>query len=216
LFSEKLRNLTDKIYEKVGSKPACYRAGRWGINGPHLEVLEGLGYICDTSVTPNVSWRMINRGSRETRPDFRNAPLYPYLPDYKNIQAEGTSKILEVPMTIIFNKPKVLRSMYYNFEKLATARKIMKKLRWAPIWLRPLPYYILADLVGILQYMQKKDYPVINMMIHSSELMPNGSPYYPDGIAEKKLHNLLRHFFMALKTNKVEGVGLSDFAVKKF
>ncbi len=56
VFRQKLEALTERIAENF-DRPVCYRGGRWGLAPQHVGVLEELGYLVDTSVTPLLSWR---------------------------------------------------------------------------------------------------------------------------------------------------------------
>src|SRR5258708_7934816 len=52
--AERLEFLTEQFRSAFGAPPTSFRAGRFGI-GPHtLPILESLGYVVDSSVTPGV------------------------------------------------------------------------------------------------------------------------------------------------------------------
>jgi hypothetical protein len=103
-----------------------------------VRLLERLGYVVDSSVTPCVSWRRhAGLPGGPGGPDFTAAPLSPYHPCQDDPAARGTSRLLEVPVSVV--------------------------------WPRRMPLTLAAQRV-----------PVFNAMIHSSELFPGTSPYFPD------------------------------------
>ena len=52
----KLRDLTELFSRTFGRSPTSFRAGRFGI-GPHsIPILEELGYLVESSVTPHMDW----------------------------------------------------------------------------------------------------------------------------------------------------------------
>ena len=54
--------------------------------------------------------------------------------------------------------------------------------------------------------------PYVQLMIHSSELMPGGSPYNPDEKSIEYLYSQLEALFTYLKAKQVEGQTLLEFA----
>ncbi|MFN2258226.1 MAG: polysaccharide deacetylase family protein [Parasphingopyxis sp.] len=68
----KLTALTDRIAERIGTRPTVYRAGRYGV-GPHTaRLLEEAGYRMDASVRARFDY------SDEGGPDFSRHPITPY------------------------------------------------------------------------------------------------------------------------------------------
>lgn len=82
----KLAALTDRIAERIGTRPTVYRAGRYGI-GPHTAaLLEEAGYRIDASVRARFDY------SAEGGPDFSRHPIAPYW-------AGPSRRLLELPLT---------------------------------------------------------------------------------------------------------------------
>ena len=90
----KIENLTDLIVKKLGVRPVSYRAARYGADLDTVKCLEKLGYKVDSSVTPEIDW------SYQGGPDHSKAPKQPYFISTDNYYFAGSSKILEVPVTI--------------------------------------------------------------------------------------------------------------------
>ena len=48
-----------------------------------------------------------------------------------------------------------------------------------PVWLRP-SYTPLADMIAFADRLRRAGAPCFNLIFHSSEMLPGGSPYTPD------------------------------------
>lgn len=178
LFEEKLANLTARIAEEFGP-PVSYRAGRWGMVAEHLPILERFGYRVDSSTVPLESWSDVcgipsERGGCRG-PDYRRVPRHPYHPAYSDLDRIGAAAILEVPVTVGFRRwvPELLRSAYSRSPR-SVQRFMRRVLGIRPIWAtaaRPREdgwSALIADLTP--------NPGVINVTIHSSELMAGTSP----------------------------------------
>lgn len=179
LFEDKMSTLTEAITERMG-QPTSYRAGRWGLAADHLRVLERLGYQVDTSVTPLIDWRTTmgiprSEGGRGGI-DYRFAPQHPYHPAYDAVCREGDAKILEIPLSVGFTRatPASVRRAYGAFPVIAQ-RVLRKSEILRPVWAVP-PEQSKARLLRMIETLLQQGTEVINMAIHSSELMEGGSP----------------------------------------
>lgn len=54
----------------------------------------------------------------------------------------------------------------------------------------------------------------LEFMVHSSELMAGGSPYFRDEEEIELLYSILERYFQMIAENKYQGIGLSDFERK--
>lgn len=148
---EKISNITKLFQRKIGYRPIVYRGGKFGFSSNTALSLLNLGYSVDTSVTPKVSWKKIGG------PDFRKFPEQPYF--IKNI--DGSSHLLEVPITVMF---------------LSSISRILNR----PTWLRP-SYSSIGKIKKLIDkcitVYSYKNIIVLNMMFHSMEFFPGGSPY---------------------------------------
>jgi hypothetical protein len=191
LLERQLAELTAVIEEKLGVRPTTYRAGRNGFDGNSLPILERLGYTVDTSVDPLFNER------RKGGMAFAGAPLVPYHPDYADVRRPGRSKILEVPISAatLPGLPKPLEALYAALPAIPY-RGAIKRLGLRPVWLRP-SYTSLADMLTFASRLARARVPCFNIIFHSSELLPGGSPYTPDAesVARFKddLERLLEH-----------------------
>lgn len=174
LLDRQLTELTDTIEERLGVRPTTYRAGRNGFDGRTLPILERLGYRVDTSVDP-----LFNE-KRKCGMCFAGAPLVPYHPDYADVTRPGASRILEIPISAatLPELPKSLEAAYASLRPIPW-RGAFKRLGLRPVWLRP-SYTSLADMRAFASRLAARRAPCFNIIFHSSELLPGGSPYTPD------------------------------------
>ncbi|MEZ4390177.1 MAG: hypothetical protein R3A48_03700 [Polyangiales bacterium] len=181
VLAAKLRALTEAITERFGRAPTSYRAGRYGADGRTARLLGELGYTCDSSVTPLVSWKGCP-GLREGPggPDFSRAPLDPYFPSVDDLSREGELSLVEIPISIVdqdrlpfgFGDRLAARHEACLLRRAASWLKLRRRM-----WLRPtLEGH--ADMVAACEVIRARGGRHFNMMIHSSELYPNTSPYF--------------------------------------
>jgi hypothetical protein len=169
----KLRTLSRAIEEAFGEAPVSYRAGRWGFDASSLEPLRKSGHRIDSSVVPG--WWQKGAGA----PDFARAPEIPYRPHHGNALEPGDGAILEVPVTA------GLSGMVPGARWLARAvpprlpgsRTVANLLGHTT--LRP-ALHDTAGLLRLVELVVRERRPVINLMLHSSEVAPGHSPYSQD------------------------------------
>ena len=215
IFGRKLECLTSLIANKLGRPPRSYRAGRWGLSAAHIPVLLQLGYIVDCSVTPLVSWA--DPGARERGQDFSEAPARPYFMAWGDPAREGASGLLEVPVTIVctnawMRRSRLLRAVYRRYRKTAPGRLMNRMFLVAPRWFRPFSDMTVPRLKAVYETARHLDLPIVEMMFHSSELMPNGSPHNPTAESVDRLYDRLEEVFTFLAGQQVVGSTLSAYA----
>lgn len=215
VFARKLECLTGLLAGKLGAPPRSYRAGRWGLSAAHIPALLRCGYIVDCSVTPLVSWG--DPGARERGQDFSEAPARPYFMAWGDPAREGASGLLEVPVTILhtnamMRRSPLLRTAYRRHRKTSSARLLNRMFSIAPRWFRPFSDMSVARLKAVYEAARRIELPLIEMMFHSSELMPEGSPHSPTVESVGRLYQRLEGIFAYLKDQRVEGMTLSAFA----
>jgi hypothetical protein len=215
VFAKKLECLTGLLASKLGAPPRSYRAGRWGLSAAHIPLLLQFGYIVDCSVTPLLSWG--DPGARERGQDFSEAPATPYFMAWGDPAREGASGLLEIPVTILYTnalmrRSLLLRAAYHRYRKTRSARLLNRMFSIAPQWFRPFSDMSVARLNAVYDTARRLELPVIEMMFHSSELMPNGSPHNPTAESVDRLYQRLDQVFARLAKRRAEGITLSAFA----
>jgi len=211
IIEAKLTALTDLIEDLFATRPVSHRAGRWGFDERVARILAGLGYLVDCSVTPGVSWRT-HRGAPDGAggPDFSTFSLRPYFLDLNDIRREGGSALLEVPVTIRPNYHPTLRRLH----QLAGSRPVEQAFRvlFGPpaSWLRPNGRNGPA-ILGLVDWAIQQRLPVLEFMLHSSELMPGANPKFrtPDQI--DSLYRDLEGLFARLGSLGIAGMTLAEY-----
>lgn len=199
---QKIEYITNLIHKEIGISPTSHRAGRWMINDAYLQILDELGYIVDTTVTPGINWAKIMKN--DIACDYTNEKRK------TSMRYKGTN-LLEVPVSI-----RTCHLLNFDFSKgVKWNLKVIKRfITGKDCWLRPtgnnlneMKAVVNSALNGI------EDYAMF--MIHSSELMPEGSPTFKDSDSIEKLYNDLDKLFDYLKQKGFVGISLSNYAKLK-
>ena len=148
-------------------------------------ILCDLGYIADCTCTPGISW--------DKQPGWSIGSAGTDWSDYSNeitvLHKNNRGNILlEIPTTVI------------SREKGIT-----------PSWFRPNGSNT-ESMLNMIDHLYDTDSEYIEFMIHSSELMPSGSPTFKNKGQIEKLYEGLEMIFEKLSEKGYTGVGLSDFA----
>lgn len=191
IMREKFRNTYNLITEKMHRRPISHRAGRWVMNDDYFRMLEEFGIKIDCSYTPYINWNNTKGGSM-SGPDYRRKPNKPH----------WIGDVLEVPMSIYIKR-------WNGFQKI---KKILKTFLYGvPVWLRPAAASTkeMKRIVFKNKYFERKD--CVEFMIHSSELMPSGSPYFPDDKSINDLYNSMDELFRYAVSLGYEGCTLQEY-----
>ena len=140
--------------------------------------------------------------------DFSTYQENAYFIDLDDISHSGDSTLLEVPCSIVRQRP-VLYSFLPTFlEYQPIIKKVINRL--APLhWLRPSGHNLRSMLWVIRQaVLEKRNY--VEFMLHSSELMPGGSPGFK---SEDEVNNLYHDIEVVfdLASKYFIGVTLSQY-----
>jgi hypothetical protein len=190
IIKDKVNYLTKELQDIFHTKVTSQRSGRWFINSKYINILSNAGYIVDCSVTPGINW-FSTRGATAFSHcnDYRKFPTHEYEMKRNNISAIGKSGFYEVPVTIVKKENKNL-------------------------WLRP-DGHNLDDMLYLVNQILKTDSSYLEFMIHSSELMPGGSPLTICESGINKLYFDIESLFSKIQ-NHYEGSGLSDYVKGRF
>lgn len=208
---EKVRALTGALGDTFGATMVSHRAGRWSFNETYARVLIENGYRVDCSVTPHVSWASIlgdPSGNRGT--DFSRFLDTAYFVDLNDIRQPGDSPLLELPVTILQpTYPGVLEAARTLLARHHFGVRVAERLFPSCMWLRPTRRNH-KTLLHILDIARQEQRPYIEFMLHSSELMPGGSPTFPSQESIEALYHDLEALFTAAR-DVFEGYTLSDY-----
>ena len=210
VVATKLRAVTERIEASFDIRPVSYRAGRFGLAPSHLPILEDLGYEVDTSVTPLTDWR------EEGGPDYRDAPLWPYRPNYLDVTRPGNARILEVPVTITLTRavPQWVRRLYVRIPRITRLRGLLSRdrLDWLDVVWAYAAEFSAEDMLRACQGAIEAGAPLVNIFMHSNEIWPGASPYCTSQDDLEAYLGRLREVLTAL----VGSVGLEPRTLEEF
>ena len=191
LQRRKLERLTATLWEAVGARPLCFRAGRYGIGPDTITALIQCGYQVDTSVTPFVSWQDVDDG-----PTFEGAPLDPYClgggADVRIPQPSGA--LLEIPMSTGYSRSPF--SVWGAVHRLLAARALrpLHALGLASrlgvvqrILLSPETSSV-ADMVTLSRRLIDEGHRHLHLFFHSASLCPGLSPFAADRAGVERIY----------------------------
>lgn len=200
VMDEKIAFMTEYIEKRFGKKPITHRAGRWAMNGKYFAMLEKYGYRYDCSVTPRMNWggaAGYTNGSRGS--DYTNEPSVPYF-------VNGTG-LVEIPVTVKENHRVYKDNVKTVKHKLGNIYRAMKG--HGNIWLRPNGKNI-ENLVYLADKVAKSKDGYLMFMLHSSELMPGGSPTFETKESIEALYRDLDVLFEHI-SKEYEGMTVGDY-----
>jgi hypothetical protein len=210
VFRQKLALLSEAIEKRSGRPPVSYRAGRWGLAASHVPILRELGFAVDSSVTPLVDWRP-TPGAQRGGPDFTHAPIHPY-----HLGASDGGALLEVPMTIVMRsallRPRPVRRCVLGHARVAHVLHHRLRVDTRPLWLRPFPDTTLEQLRDVCRAARRMKLPLVNLMLHSSELLPGGSQFHPTEASVEALYQKLEGLFGFFRQRGWSSATLCSFA----
>jgi len=206
-MKEKIRTLTCLLEDRFDQKMVSHRAGRWGFDGCYAAMLLDEGYRVDCSVTPGIDWGgnlgdpRGNGGS-----DYTAFPDRPYFLSPSNISLPATSVLLEVPMTTRLSGLYRRAGWAYRIPLL---RRVVNKLSRGVSWMYPAENKLDA-MLQVARGARADGAAHVEFMLHSSELMPGGSPSFRNASDIERLYESLETLFEDLST-WCRGTTLKEF-----
>ncbi|MDD3642865.1 MAG: deacetylase [Candidatus Krumholzibacteria bacterium] len=197
VMEEKIGFMTALLEDTFQAAVASHRAGRWGFDARYARMLAARGYLVDCSVTPHVSWRRYpGAPGGSGGPDFRGFPERSYFLDRDDISREGDLPLLEVPVTIVRRGGAARRAAAAAVAWNPLLARALDRASRPVSWLRPNGRNRL-DMAAILEdtFDRGKDYA--EFMLHSSELMPGGSPRFRTAESVEALYRDIEYLFDA-------------------
>lgn len=203
VMEQKIAYQTKLLEDTFNQKIITHRAGRWAMDKRYEQLLIKYGYKIDCSVTPGVDWSATKGISHDSMgSDYSDCPTKPYFLD-------NQKQLLEIPVST--------RHFRKGFFKALGIKDI---LRWGKhtlfgqdFWLRPNGHN-LEEMKYLMHKIYESDDDYIMFMLHSSELMPGGSPTFPTKESIEKLYDLIRNVFQEASLY-YKGKTLKEYAVEK-
>lgn len=194
IMEHKFTTTLNLIKEKIGVEPKSHRSGRWAMDERYFKLLEKHGIEVDCSFTPYITWANSPGATISGGSDYSNASPC--------VQMIGN--IVEIPMTIR-KLPIVsnLKSVRQFFKRIVNGNKV---------WLRP-STNTLQEMLCLVDVVNKEpNCNYLEFMMHSSEFMPGGSPYFKDSKSIEQMYNNIELLFRHIKQLGYNGISLYDYA----
>lgn len=207
VMREKIRVMTRLLEDRFDRPMVSHRAGRFGLDGRYAAMLLEEGYRVDCSVTPGVDWRATPGAPGGVGgPDYRSFPDRPYLMNPRDIATPARRGLLEVPVTIEASPLYAGAPWAYRLPLIGS---ILRRISPPLSWLCPCE----NGRTGMLRAAHRaraSGAGCIELMIHSSELMPGGSPSFRNKLAVERLYGDLEALFRELSAWCV-GMTLAEY-----
>lgn len=195
IMRAKISYLTGFLEDAFSVPITSHRAGRWGLNALYARMLVERGYRTDCSVTPLTSWvGHTGNPSQSGGPDFTDFPQFPYLMDIDNIRLPGTSPLLEIPVTAMQLRPRLIQALSRPFANPSFVSRVMNRAFPVKCLLLLNPWN-LNLVTRVIKSAVALGYPCVHLALHSSNLMPEGSPAFPRAKDVEKLYSVLTEVF---------------------
>jgi hypothetical protein len=211
VMKEKIKTVTRLLEDRFEQKMVSHRAGRWALDGRYAAMLIDEGYCVDCSVTPGVDWRgnpgdpRGNGGS-----DYTGFPDRPYFLDPSDISRPAAGALLQVPMTT--SSSSLYRRVPWAY-RVPLLRQAAHRVAPQLSWLCPTPLlekHNLDAMLRVARAARAEAAAHLEFMVHSSELMPGGSPTFRDASAIERLYEYLEMLFEELSA-WCRGMTLKEF-----
>jgi len=213
VLRDKVALMTNLLSERFGAAPRSHRAGRWAFNCVYARALVDHGYEVDCSVTPYTSWS--DHGGNPAGAggsDYRGYPARAYFVDTDDISRPGDSPLLEVPVSIMPCRIGIVNRVRERCSARSLVRRGLNRFYPPRTWFRP-TVDNLEPMLAVMAWVRREGFDYIEFMLHSSELMPGGSPNFA-GVAEiERLYENLATLFAAA-SGKFVGATLSEYRVQ--
>ena len=194
----KIDLMTRTLEDTFGVKMTSHRAGRWAFDERYARILIDQGYLVDCSVTPHISWRRhLGDPSQNGGSDYTGYPEEAYFVDPADISRPGISPLLEIPLTVIpYHYPAAVQGVRSWLTKSHFGSRVANRL------LPELTQFTGSSrdrnkLLRTLAVARAERRPFIEFAIHSSEVIPGGSPSFPTADSIEALYETLEVVFAA-------------------
>ena len=197
VMDKKIQGLDKLLTKKFGLKPVSHRSGRWAMNDNYFKLLLKNGYKVDCSVTPHIDWSKNLGESGIPGSDYSDFPEAVYY----------NGELLEVPVTvknihfIQLDRIKSFKNVFGEMKRFILGRNQ---------WMRPDKYLSISGIKKVIKECFKKNEYVM-FMIHSSELMPGGSPSFKTEESIEKLYKIIEDIFKYSTALGYKGITLRDY-----
>lgn len=196
VMQEKINKLVLILQERFEVPITSNRSGRWSTNKDYFKILQEEGIMVDCSITPDIDMSNITGSTVVGGNNYKGFPKTVFYP---------CPGLLEVPMTT--------RKLRY-IASGTLKHKMRALILGEGLWLRPFTKSY-KDMVMLSETVKKEGSDYLEFMIHSSELMPGGSPYFKNTEEVELLYKIMDKYFSYITDAGYAGISLSDYAKEK-
>jgi hypothetical protein len=210
VMNEKIRVVTRLLEDRFDQAIISHRSGRLAFDGRYAAMLLDEGYGVDCSVSPGLDWRStLGDPDGKGGTDYRAFPDRPYFFSPSDISAPAAGGMLEVPMTI--RSSGVYRRAPWVYQTPLLRQTTNRLISPALNHVCPTE----SNLRGMLRAARgarAEGAAHVEFTLHSSELMPAGSPSFRNAMDIERLYEDLEILFEELFT-WCRGMTLKEFHV---
>ena len=208
LEEEKLRRLTEKIFDSFGTQPVTYLAGRYGFGPNTGNILEELGYEVDISPAVPINF------SKDGGPDYSKYTSHPYWfgKNRKLLGLPGTGGYvgtLRKGGTSLYNR---LTHPWLRGTKLSglIARlRLMERIRLSP------EDYSEPEMRRLTTALIKEGIRIFVFSFHSPSIQPGGTPYVQSQAELRLFLDKCRRYFDYFFST-LGGIAMTPLEIKRF
>ena len=158
-----------------------------------------MGYRVDCSVTPGISWkRKLGDPTRGGGTDYSEFPEEAYYVDLDDLSRPGDSAMLEIPLTTLAIRRPLFNQLYDALRDSSLAYRALRRFVLPVYEFRPTGKN-LDQLLRIVALALRERRSYVELILHSSELMPAGSPTFPTAEHIEALYEDLHVLFSEVK-----------------
>ncbi len=194
IIFEKHKFLKNYLENRFELPVITYRSGRWATNDILFKVLEEIGIKVDCSVTPGIDHSHNKGMSVSGGNNYKKFSNKPYM---------LRDDLIEIPMTTTLKRV---------FGGSSLKNKLRNSIKGKSLWLRPAVLNF-RELSEFLKFNECSGNDYAQFMIHSSELMPNGSPYFKNEDAIEQLYLTTEKFFEFVSKN-YKAISIGNYGIQ--
>lgn len=202
IMRQKFDTIIKLLTDRFETKPVTHRAGRWAMNQIYYDILTENGIKYDCSVTSGIDWSVCKGqtiGSKGS--NYKNNSKFPY----KVYNSRKDATIIELPVNV-----KIVHD--FKTSNIHSIRNFigetLRFVRGNYCWLRPNGRN-LEEMIKFADEIYNSELPYAMFMLHSSELMPGGSPIFKSNEDIEKLYSDIRNLFLHIE-NKFKGITIRN------
>lgn len=199
IMEEKIKVLTELLSEQFEGEIVSHRSGRWALNEKYLKILSRYGYLVDCSVTPHINWKNCSGATGIPGSDYSacsEAPYYIY------------DDLMEIPVSI-----RNIRC--FQMDRIHSvkgiARECKRYVKGYSQWIRPDKELSVKGIKRVAKLISQEPTDYLMFMMHSSELMPGGSPSFPNEHSIDRLYEKIEEIYNYIKELGYIGITLKEY-----